>query len=56
VAAAEPDVVQAAVVAQGQFAVAIDPVVPDAVVNHPGSDGDSFYWIPTPAGSDSWAA
>ena len=32
VAAAEADVVQAAVVAQGQLAVGIDPVVPDAVV------------------------
>jgi hypothetical protein len=32
VAAAEPDVVQAALVAQGQLAGAIDPVVPDAVV------------------------
>ncbi len=27
-----------------------------AILNRPGSDGGSFYWIPTPAGSASWAA
>jgi hypothetical protein len=26
------------------------------IVNHPGSDGGSLYWIPTPAGSVRWAA
>ena len=25
-------------------------------VNRPGSDGGSFYWVPTPAGSVRWAA
>ena len=25
-------------------------------VNRPGSDGGSFYWIPTPVGSVWWAA
>ena len=25
------------------------------VVNRPGSDGGSSYWIPTPAGSACWA-
>ena len=25
-------------------------------MNHPGSDGGSFYWFPTPTGSACWAA
>lgn len=25
-------------------------------LNHPGSDGGSFYWFPTPTGSACWAA
>ncbi len=28
----------------------------EAVLNRPGSDGGSFYWIPTPVGSVWWAA
>ena len=30
--------------------------VDEAYVNHPGSDGGSFYWFPTPAGWLRWAA
>lgn len=26
------------------------------LVNRPGSDGGSCYWVPTPAGSACWAA
>lgn len=28
----------------------------DKTAKHPGSGGDSGYWIPTPAGSARWSA
>ena len=35
---------------------AANDIVHEAMVSHPGSDGGSGYWFPTPVGVGCWAA
>ena len=48
----------AAACREGLMAVAVEAGLATAmaIMNHPGSDGGSFYWFPTPTGSACWAA